>query len=322
MTDSTRVYNLEHGCDFFSTMSSSSDIFIPADSRAGIASLSYISRKNSARKVHSHKVVDLPVFLTNGSKYSEHILIRENAPFCFDKQTIYPRGVSYTSSAYSLAFAFENVPPELASDHCVEIGENLFPIGGNELFGHFLLQLVPKLIIAKKAELFKSHIFIFDDRTPARFFQILRAFDLLPTRYMSMPQNMLVTSNKSIVLSSSPVQNLVSTLSRQVQCHRDFVQAIPDSLRQYLPAIPLYGLDFRLYREMSSLPIGHVDSSRLRALPSSGGKFFLTLRNRGIASWLILKKLLNCLREWVLPLLRWTLCQYLSKSLSLMKPAL
>lgn len=184
-------------------------------------------------------------------------LVHENTPMFLKKGILFPLGITFATSQSSLPAVYEDVlNPNISFDNLptIAFSRPICCVGGSPLFGHFLLQCLPKLINAKKFGLFGTHTFVFSSAIPSVFLKFADYLDLLPQDFVSLPPVASVTSHDSITMPITPIMSTVTLNSHLINASID---STPDKFLEG------YGLAFDLYQELHSLVLscGYASNS-------------------------------------------------------------
>ena len=172
------------------------------------------------------------------------ILAHHNTPYCNSSKRLYAKGATFATSNHSLCNVYEDALRKIedkAAFPSLHFNIPVFCVGGDRVFGHFLLQCLPKLVIAKALDVFEKYTFIFTNDIPRPYISLMKTLDLYPPRSIFVDQHALISSSKSVAIPISPI---LSTLS-----YSSLVLG-GNSLDPSCNFVNGYGLSFPAYRRI------------------------------------------------------------------------
>lgn len=188
------------------------------------------------------------------SSQSAHpLLVHENTPASVALNTLYPFGACFATSSQTLSATYADISPlDLSSLPVVSNCSPIFCAGGSRVFGHFLLQTLPKLLLAKELGLFDTHLFIFSSDIPSFFLKFADYIGLLPNNYSLYSPSILAFSTASISFSITPIMSTVTLNTLRLNKFN-----LTDS-----PMFESgYGLALDLYKDLQHLIVMHAPSN-------------------------------------------------------------
>lgn len=188
------------------------------------------------------------------SSHTDHsLLAHENTPVSKSLNTLYPFGACFATSTQSLSAMYADISSlDINTLPAVSMSQPIFCIGGSPVFGHFLLQTLPKLLLAKKLGYFHTHCFILTSDIPPFFLKFADYLGLLPTTFSLVSPSMLVFCSRSISYAATPIMSSVTLSSLRFNNFQ----------LTHSPAFePGYGLALDLYKGLQDLVFWRSPSS-------------------------------------------------------------
>ena len=141
------------------------------------------------------------------------ILSHQNTPFLAHTSSLLASSSTFAPSSNSLFNVYEDIINRfniLQHIPSLYFSDPVICVGGDRVFGHFLLQCLPKLAVAKQLDLFKYFTFVFTNDMPSAFFKIMHALDLCPPNFVCVDPYSLISSSCSTGFIPSPILSTVS----------------------------------------------------------------------------------------------------------------
>lgn len=167
-------------------------------------------------------------------------LVNENTPYHKATNSLFPLGITYATSATSLKTNFEIIDVNTDSE-IKTFSDPIACVGGSNIFGHFLIQCVPKLVAAKELGMFEDYHFIFSSKVKDNYLRLIHRLGLLPSKFSREDPNLLVNSEQFTSLPSSSILSSLAYKSHIIRQPLFF-----DSLAHEQG----YGLSINLYQHL------------------------------------------------------------------------